>query len=57
MRLRNGDNINVIGDDREIIKLLVEKEVLYYDPINDRITFHTKLHERAIEDLLKNDQL
>ena len=38
--------------DVKILKMLVEREILYYDPINDRITPHTKLHEKAIRELL-----
>jgi len=41
------------GKDRKCVKLLVEREVLYYDPIKGDIRFQTKLDERAARELLK----
>ena len=53
-KIVSGEKVEVRGKDRKMVKLLVEKEkeILYYDPINDRITPHTKLHGRAIKKIL-----
>jgi len=47
-------NDKLIFEDTEVLKRLAELEILYYDPINDRITPHTKLHERAIKEVLNS---
>ena len=51
-KIVSGERVEMRGKDRKMVKLLVEKEILYYDPINDRITPHTKLHGRAIKKIL-----
>jgi len=38
----------------KMVRKLVELEILYYDPINGRITPHTKLHGKAIRKLLES---
>ena len=52
-KIISGEGVEMRGKDRKMVKLLVEKEILYYDPINDRITPHTKLHGRAIRKILE----
>ena len=41
------------GKDREIVRKLVEKELLFYDPVKGEVRFHSKLDERAIKELLE----
>ena len=52
-RLLRGEDIDLEGKDRKITRILVEKEILYYDPIKGEIRFQTKLDERAAKELLE----
>ena len=47
-----GERLDMMSKDRKIVKLLVEREILYYDPLRKRISPHTKLHEKAVRELL-----
>ena len=49
----NGKRLSIPGKDRKFLKVLVEREILFYDPIKGEIRFQTKLHERAAKELLK----
>lgn len=51
-RMLEGYTPEIDGKDRKCVKLLVEKEVLYYDPINGIARFQTKLDEKAAKELL-----
>ena len=52
-RVLSGENLYY--EDRVIdkVKELVDKEILFMDPINGIVKFHTKLDERAAKELLK----
>ena len=52
-RLLKGESIELDGRDRRMTRILVEKEVLYYDPVKARVKFQTKLDERAARELLE----
>ncbi|HDM69968.1 MAG TPA: hypothetical protein ENG58_01000 [Thermotogales bacterium] len=53
-RLVESNGMGLRKEDREVVERLVQLEILYYDPINDRITPHTKLHGKAIKKLLES---
>ena len=42
--------------DREIIEYLVEREVLFFDPINRSVKFQTRLDERAARELINSPE-
>ena len=48
-----GQNLYYVEDEYEKVKELVEKEILFMDPIKKKIRFHTKLHEIAARELLE----
>ncbi len=48
--LLNGKDLYGVKD--AAVRELVEKEVLFMDPVNGEIRFHTRLHERAAKELL-----
>ncbi len=47
-----GENLYYVEDKYEKVKELVDKEILFMDPIRKDIRFHTKLHEIAAKELL-----
>ena len=51
-KLLEGGRVETEGKDRKHVKELVEKEVLFYDPLDGVVSFSTKLHERAAKELL-----
>ena len=44
--------VDIIGDDRDMVVKLAEYEVLFFDPVNIEVRFQTKLDERAAKELL-----
>ncbi len=44
---------NLYGTKDDILKELVEREILFMDPVNGEIRFQTRLHERAAREVLK----
>ena len=47
--------IDPTGEDRGMIKKLVEKEIFFYDPIEGELRFQTRLHERAAKELFVDE--
>ena len=47
-------NVDITGDDREMVVKLAEYEVLFYDPVEREVRFQTKLDERAFKEILKD---
>ena len=52
-KIVRGDEIGRTEENRRIMRKLVELEILYYDPVNKRLIPHTRLHEKAIRELLE----
>ncbi len=53
-RILRGENLYYArGKDYEMVKKLVEKEILFMDPIGKEVKFQTKLHERAAKEILE----
>ena len=53
-KMLKGYTPEIDGKDRKCVKLLVEREVLYYDPMKGDVRFQTKLDEKAAKELLVN---
>ena len=52
-RVLKGENLYYSrGKDYEKVKRLVEREVLFMDPIGKVVKFQTRLHERAAREIL-----
>ena len=47
----------LLKEDRKVAKILVEKELLFYDPLDGVVRFQTELHHRAADELLKNGEI
>ncbi len=45
--------VDILGDDMDIVMKLAEYELLFYDPVRREVMFHTRLHERAAREILK----
>ena len=54
-RVLNGEN-PYYDDNIELVKELVEKEILFMDPINAVVRFQTKLDELAAKEILKGQR-
>jgi len=52
-RVLKGENLYYEEERPELVNELVEKEILFMDPINMVVKFQTRLHERAARELLK----
>ncbi len=52
-RALRGENLYYEEERVDLIKELVDKEILFMDPINMVIRFQTRLHKRACEELLE----
>ena len=52
-RVLNGENLYYLEGEYDELRELVEKELLFMDPINKVVKFHTKLHELAARELLE----
>ena len=37
----------------DMVMKLAEYEILFYDPVSRKVMFQTKLHERAVRELLE----
>ena len=51
-KILTGEEVDLDGKDRKMIKKLVDMEALYYDPVKGVVKFQTKLDERAAKELL-----
>ncbi len=45
-------SVEARGKDRELVRKLVEMELLFYDPVKGKVRFHSKLDERAVREFL-----
>ena len=52
-RTLSGENLYYEEEKMERVKELVEKEALFFDPINRLVKFQTKLDERAAKELIR----
>ena len=50
-KIIHGD-IDMTGDDREMVMKLAEYEIVFYDPVNRKVKFQTRLDEIAAKELL-----
>ncbi len=50
-KIIHGD-IDMTGDDRNMVMKLAEYEIVFYDPVNRRVSFQTHLDEIAAKELL-----
>ncbi len=46
-------SIDILGDNIDMVMKLAEYEILFYDPVSRKVMFQTKLHERAVRELLE----
>ena len=46
-------SVKARGKDREVVRKLVGKEILFYDSIEGKVRFQTRLHEKAARELLE----
>jgi len=53
LKILQGKKIEFIGENREILELLVSLEILYYDPLKSEVRFQTHLDEIAAKELLE----
>ena len=54
--LLNKEEIEYIGRNREKLELLVQMEILFYDPLKGKARFQTKLDELAAREILKEQR-
>ncbi len=47
----------LLKEDRKVAKILVEKELLFYDPLDGDVRFQTELHRRVADELLKSGEI
>ncbi len=45
------NEVDITGDDRDVVMKLAEYEILFFDPVNREVRFQTKLDERAAKEL------
>ena len=54
LKILERKRIEFIGENREILELLVSLEILYYDPLKGEVKFQTRLDEIAARELFQN---
>ena len=50
--LLEGKVPDMLGDERVYVEKLVDMEILFYDPINGKVRFQSRLDERAVRELI-----
>ena len=54
-RAVKGENLYYEEEKIELVKELVEKEILFYDPIGRVVRFQNRLYKHAVKEILKED--
>ncbi len=47
------NEVDIMGDDRDMVMKLAEYEIFFFDPVNREVRFQTRLDERAAKELLE----
>ena len=52
-KVMNSD-VDIVGEDREMVMKLAEYEIIFYDPVDRRVKYPTRLDEKAVKELLQS---